>query len=82
MEHERNTIADELEQAGKKLEDVQEKLKDATSEIKVQKLKGAAADTGNRTPESRHDRHRCDSQPFQFRKGQTAGDGNSGTEKG
>ena len=46
MEHERNTIADELEQAGKKLEDVQEKLKDATSEIKVQKLKGAAADTG------------------------------------
>ena len=46
MEHECNTIADELEQAGKKLEDVQEKLKDATSEIKVQKLKGAAADTG------------------------------------
>lgn len=46
MEHERNTIADELEQAGKKLEDVQEKLKDATTEIKVQKLKGAAADTG------------------------------------
>lgn len=46
IEHERNTIADELEQAGKKLEDVQEKLKDATSEIKVQKLKGAAADTG------------------------------------
>lgn len=46
MEHERNTIADESEQAGKKLEDVQEKLKDATSEIKVQKLKGAAADTG------------------------------------
>lgn len=46
MEHERNTIADEVEQAGKKLEDVQEKLKDATSEIKVQKLKGAAADTG------------------------------------
>jgi predicted nucleic acid-binding Zn-ribbon protein len=46
MEHEHNTIADELEQAGKKLEDVQEKLKDATSEIKVQKLKGAAADTG------------------------------------
>lgn len=46
MEHERNTIADELEQAGKKLEDVQEKLKDATSEIKVQKLKGAAANTG------------------------------------
>ena len=46
MEHERNTIADELEQAGKKLEDVQEKLKDATSEIKVQKLKGAAAEKG------------------------------------
>lgn len=46
MEHERNTIANEVEQAGKKLEDVQEKLKDATSEIKVQKLKGAAADTG------------------------------------
>lgn len=46
MEHERNTIADEVEQAGKKLEDVQEKLKDATTEIKVQKLKGAAADTG------------------------------------
>lgn len=46
MEHERNTIADEVEQAGKKLEDVQEKLKNATTEIKVQKLKGAAADTG------------------------------------
>lgn len=46
MEHERNAIADEVEQAGKKLEDVQEKLKDATTEIKVQKLKGVAADTG------------------------------------
>lgn len=46
MEHERNTIADEVEQAGKKLEDTQKKLKDATTEIKVQKLKGAAADTG------------------------------------
>ena len=46
MEHECNTIADEVERVGKKLEDTQEKLKDATSEIKVQKLKGAAADTG------------------------------------
>lgn len=46
MEHERNAIAGEVEQAGKKLEYVQEKLKDATTEIKVQKLKGTAADTG------------------------------------
>ena len=46
MEHERNAITDEVERVGKKLEDAQEKLKDATTEIKVQKLKGAAADTG------------------------------------
>lgn len=46
MEHERNAMTDEVERVGKKLEDAQEKLKDATTEIKVQKLKGAAADTG------------------------------------
>lgn len=46
MENKRNTIADEIKQAGEKLEEVQDKLKEATTEIKVQKLKGAAADTG------------------------------------
>lgn len=46
MERERNAMTDEVERVGKKLEDAQEKLKDATTEIKVQKLKGAAADTG------------------------------------
>lgn len=46
MEGKRNAMTDEVERVGKKLEDAQEKLKDATTEIKVQKLKGAAADTG------------------------------------
>ena len=46
MENKRNIIADEIKQAGEKLEEVQDKLKEATTEIKVQKLKGAAADTG------------------------------------
>jgi predicted nucleic acid-binding Zn-ribbon protein len=46
MENKRNTIANEVKQAGEKLEEVQGKLKEATTEIKVQKLKGAAADTG------------------------------------
>lgn len=46
MEDKRNTIEEEVKQAGEKLEETQEKLKEATSEIKVQKLKGAAADTG------------------------------------
>jgi predicted nucleic acid-binding Zn-ribbon protein len=46
MENKRDTIADEVKQAGAKLEEVQDKLKEATTEIKVQKLKGAAADTG------------------------------------
>ena len=48
----------------------------------MEKLKGAAADTGHSLAESRDDRHRCDSQPFQLRKGQTAGAGDCGTEKG
>lgn len=46
MEDKHNTIKEEVKQAGEKLEETQEKLKEATSEIKVQKLKGAAADTG------------------------------------
>ena len=35
-----------MKQAGQKLEDTQKKLKEAAAEIKVEKLKGAAADTG------------------------------------
>lgn len=46
MEDKRNTIKEEVKQAGEKLEEAQEKLKEATTEIKVQKLKGVAADTG------------------------------------
>lgn len=46
IEDKRNVIEEEAKQTGKKLEEIQERLKEATSEIKVQKLKGAAADTG------------------------------------
>ena len=46
MEDERNAIEDEVKLAGQKLEDTQKKLKEAAAEIKVEKLKGAAADTG------------------------------------
>lgn len=46
MEDKRNTIEEEVKQVGEKLEEAQEKLKEATTEIKVQKLKGVAADTG------------------------------------
>lgn len=46
MEDERNAIENEVKQAGEKLEDTQKKLKEAAAEIKVEKLKGAAADTG------------------------------------
>lgn len=46
MENERNAIEDEVKQVGEKLEDVQKKLKETATEIKMQKLKGAAADTG------------------------------------
>ena len=45
MENERNAIEDEVKLAGEKLEDTQKKLKEAAAEIKVEKLKGAAADT-------------------------------------
>ena len=46
MENERNAIEEKVKQAGEKLEDTQKKLKEAAAEIKVEKLKGAAADTG------------------------------------
>lgn len=46
IEDKRNAIEKEVKLAGEKLEETQEKLKEATTEIKVQKLKGAAADTG------------------------------------
>lgn len=46
IEDKRNAIEKEVKQAGEKLGKTQERLKEATSEIKVQKLKGAAADTG------------------------------------
>lgn len=46
VEDERNAIEGEVKLAGQKLEDTQKKLKEAAAEIKVEKLKGAAADTG------------------------------------
>ena len=46
MENERNAIEEKVKQAGEKLEDTQKKLKEVAAEIKVEKLKGAAADTG------------------------------------
>ena len=46
MENKRNSIEEKVKQAGEKLEDTQKKLKEAAAEVKVEKLKGAAADTG------------------------------------
>ena len=82
MENERNAIEETVKQAGEKLEDTQKKLKEAAAEIKVEKLKGAAADTGTALLKAGTTVIDATASLFNSGKGQTAGAGNCGTGKG